>query len=103
MVTIGRKLNSQETVRYSPCPNHCTISKSLGNTPTHGQAMALFTQKNVMGTLFETTERSETIGSTSSQPNAKLLLQISAFRARGDGYLWTRMYGGDFDHTPNPS
>ena len=53
MITIVRKLNLQETIRHSQCP------KSLGNTPTPGQEMAQFTEANITGTLFETTERSE--------------------------------------------
>lgn len=33
------------------------MSKSTGNTPTVGREMAQFSQKNIMGVAFDTTER----------------------------------------------
>lgn len=44
------------------------MSKSLGTTPYPGQGMAQFTQRNIMGTLFETTERSD--------PTSTILLEL---------------------------
>lgn len=33
------------------------MSKSMGNTPGLGQEMAQFTQRNIMGVAFDTTQR----------------------------------------------
>lgn len=38
------------------------MSKSTGNTPSLGQEMAQFSQKNIMGVAFDTTERLDSPG-----------------------------------------
>lgn len=38
------------------------MSKSMGNTPSVGQEMAQFSQKNIMGVAFDTTERLDSPG-----------------------------------------
>lgn len=79
------------------------MSKSLSNTPTPGQGMAQFTQKNIMGTLFETTERSEQTPLLHLNQILNSFCRYQHLEPVGMGISGLVWYGGEFDHTPNPS